>query len=184
MEIKSHNQIPDVKILRPKKIGDSRGFFSEIFRRDLLLKNGIEINFVQDNQSLSSEAFTLRGLHFQSPPYAQDKLVRVINGSIIDIAVDIRKNSPTYGEYISVKLSSEELTQILVPAGFAHGFITLESNTEILYKVSNYYSKDHDHGILWSDSKLNIDWQVQEEKVILSEKDQNQPTFDKASKYF
>lgn len=170
-------EIPDIKVIQTKKFGDDRGYFSETYNKNLLEENGIIIDFIQDNQSLSVEKNVLRGLHFQSPPFAQDKLVRCLSGSILDVAVDIRKNSPTFGKYIKKIISSENFEQILVPIGFAHGFVTLEPNTLVMYKVSNYYSAENDHGIIWNDSDINIDWGVDEESVILSEKDLKQPAF-------
>ncbi len=125
--------IPGVKVLIPKKHGDHRGFFSEVYNKRTLAAAGIDIDFVQDNHSLSAEKGTVRGLHFQVPPFAQDKLVRVVHGSVFDVAVDLRRGSPTYGKHVSVVLSAEEWNQILVPIGFAHGFMTLEPNTEVIY---------------------------------------------------
>lgn len=169
-------QIPEVKILKPKKIGDHRGFFSETYNKKALFEAGIDLNFVQDNHSLSAEVGTIRGLHFQSPPFAQDKLVRVVRGAILDVAVDIRVGSPTYGKYACAVITSEEWSQILVPIGFAHGFMTLKPDTEVIYKVTNYYASDHDHGLLWSDPDLGIDWPLDEIEPILSDKDKEQPT--------
>ena len=128
--------IPDIKLVQPKRHGDHRGFFSETYNFEALVKHGININFVQDNQSLSEKSGTLRGLHFQSPPFAQDKLVRVIQGKILDVAVDIRRGSPTFGQHVAEIISATEWNQILVPKGFAHGFLTLEKSTEVIYKVS------------------------------------------------
>jgi len=176
--------IPDVKIIRPKKFGDHRGFFSETFNKRDFAEHGIDIDFVQDNHSLSEKRGTLRGLHFQSPPYAQDKLVRVIRGSILDVAVDLRKGSPTYGKHVSAVISAEEWNQILVPIGFAHGILTLEPGTELLYKVSNYYAPDHDKGLCWNDPALGIDWGISENEVILSEKDSKQPMFSDLEPFF
>jgi len=184
MEVCTLKKFKEVKVLTPTRFEDNRGFFSEIYNKEKFFDLGIDLDFVQDNQSLSTEIYTLRGLHFQSPPFAQDKLVRVLNGSILDVAVDIRKNSPTYGDYISVELSSEKFNQILVPKGFAHAILTLEKNTEIIYKVTNYYSKENDHGIAWNDKELNIDWGISEDKVIVSEKDNNQPKFNSLEDYF
>lgn len=168
-------EIPEVKLITPKKFGDHRGFFSEVYNKEALRAAGIDIDFVQDNHSLSAEVGTLRGLHFQSPPFAQDKLVRVVRGAILDVAVDLRKDSPTFGKHVSAELSAESWTQILVPVGFAHGFVTLEPDTEVIYKVSAPYAPDHDHGILWNDPDLGIDWPVSEESVVLSDKDRKQP---------
>ena len=168
--------IADVKVLTPKKHGDHRGFFSEVYNRRALAEAGIEIEFVQDNHSLSAEKGTVRGLHFQAPPFAQDKLVRVVRGSVFDVAIDLRKGSATYGEHVSVVLSAEAWNQLLVPVGFAHGFMTLEADTEVVYKVSDYYAPDHDHGLLWNDPALGIRWPIAEEEAILSDKDRVQPT--------
>ena len=138
-------------------------------------KMGVDISFVQDNHSLSGAAYTLRGLHYQAPPFAQDKLVRVIRGAVLDVAVDIRRGSPTFGKHVAEIISAKEWNQILVPKGFAHGFITLEPNTEVLYKVSNYYAPKFDFGIKWNDPKLGIEWGAEVANVTLSEKDQRQP---------
>ncbi len=151
-----HLKIPDVKVLTPKKNGDHRGFFSEVYNRKTLAEAGIDITFVQDNHAFSAEKGVVRGLHFQIPPFAQDKLVRVVRGSVFDVAVDLRRGSPTYGQHVSVVLSAEAWNQILVPIGFAHGLMTLEPDTEVLYKVSNYYSAEHDKGLLWNDPALGI----------------------------
>lgn len=169
--------IPDIKIIETKKFGDNRGYFSETFNLQALHDKGINLNFIQDNQSLSVDKNVIRGLHFQSPPYAQDKLLRCLTGSIMDVAVDIRKDSPTYGKHITKLISAENFEQILVPIGFAHGFVTLEENTTVLYKVSNYYSASNDHGIYWNDSDLEIDWGINENNAILSEKDKTQQSF-------
>ena len=169
--------IPDVKIIRPKKFGDHRGFFSETYNKKALSENGIDLDFVQDNHSLSTEKGVIRGLHYQTPPYAQDKLVRVIRGSILDVAVDIRKDSPTYGKHVKAIISADNWDQILVPIGFAHGFCTLEPNTEVIYKVTNYYSPENDAGIYWNDEELGIEWPIPEEQAILSDKDKRQPKF-------
>ena len=174
MDIESLN-IPAVKVLMPKKYGDRRGFFSEVYNKKTLLEFGIDIDFVQDNHSLSADKGTMRGLHFQTPPFAQGKLVRVVRGAVFDVAVDLRRNSPTYGEHVSVVLSADALNQVLVPIGFAHGFMTLEPDTEVVYKVSDYYAPEHDKGILWNDPALGIVWPEPEATVILSEKDRGQP---------
>ena len=168
-------EISDVKILAPKKFGDHRGFFSETYNRRSLADAGIDIEFVQDNHSLSGQVGIIRGLHYQSPPFAQTKLVRVVRGSILDVAVDIRRGSPTYGKFVSAEISAEAWNQILVPAGFAHGFCTLKPDTEVIYKVDNYYAPDHDFGVLWNDPDLGIEWPVSEADVELSDKDRIQP---------
>ncbi|MEL6209765.1 MAG: dTDP-4-dehydrorhamnose 3,5-epimerase, partial [Pseudomonadota bacterium] len=149
--------IPEVRVIRPRKFGDHRGFFSETYNRRAFAEAGIDLDFVQDNHSLSGEVGTIRGLHYQSPPFAQDKLVRVVRGAILDVAVDIRRGSPTFGQHVAAKITAEDWNQILVPVGFAHGFVTLEPGTEVIYKVTNYYAPDCDHGILWNDPALAID---------------------------
>lgn len=168
-------EIPEVKILVPKRFGDSRGWFSETWNRHTLAAAGIELEFVQDNHSLSVLAGTIRGLHFQTPPFAQDKLVRVLRGAILDVAVDLRRASPTYGRHVGVRLDAAEGLQLLVPAGFAHGFVTTEPDTEVFYKVTHHYSPEHDRGILWNDPDLGIDWGMDPERVLLSDKDRRQP---------
>jgi dTDP-4-dehydrorhamnose 3,5-epimerase len=167
--------IPDVKLIRPKKFGDHRGFFSETYSRQAFAAAGFDYEFVQDNHSLSSEVGTVRGLHFQLPPFAQDKLVRVVRGAILDVAVDIRKDSPTYGRHVHAVISAAEWNQILIPTGFAHGFCTLEPDTEVIYKVTNFYSPEHDRGLLWNDPDLGIDWPVTAEQARLSDKDRVHP---------
>jgi dTDP-4-dehydrorhamnose 3,5-epimerase len=176
--------IPDVRIIRARKFGDHRGFFSETWNRRSFAEAGIDIDFVQDNHSLSAEIGTLRGLHFQGPPFAQDKLVRVVKGRILDVAVDLRKSSPTFGKWVAAELSAEGWQQILVPIGFAHGFCTLEADTEVIYKVSNYYAPQADFGVLWNDPDLGIDWPVSADKVVLSDKDKVQPRFSELKQLF
>ena len=168
-------EIDGLILIEPKRFGDHRGFFSETFHAERLAELGFATPFVQDNHSLSAEPDTVRGLHFQSPPFAQDKLVRVVRGAILDVAVDIRRGSPTFGDHVAVELSAENWRQLLVPAGFAHGFVTLASDTEVIYKVTAYYAPDHDHGILWSDPDLGIDWGIGPEAARLSDKDSRQP---------
>ena len=168
-------EIPDVRLLTPRKFGDNRGFFSETYNLLAFRKAGIDLTFVQDNHVFSAKKWTVRGLHFQSPPYAQDKLLRVVRGSVLDVTVDIRRGSPTYGRHVSTVLSGEAWNQILVPIGFAHAFLTLEPNTEVIYKVTNYYTPKQDHGLLWNDPQLGIDWLVPEDQVELSEKDRARP---------
>lgn len=167
--------IPDVIIIEPKVHGDSRGYFVETFRADKLEEFlGYKINFCQDNESKSSRG-VLRGLHYQLHPAAQTKLVRVIQGSVLDVAVDIRKDSPTFGHHVSVELSSENKKQLLVPRGFAHGFVVLEDDTIFAYKVDNYYSPENDRGIAFNDPSLNIDWILNHDELNLSPKDTKQP---------
>jgi len=167
--------IPDVVIIEPKVHGDERGYFVETFRADKLEEFlGYKINFCQDNESKSSRG-VLRGLHYQLAPAAQTKLVRVISGRVLDVAVDIRKGSPTFGKHVAVELTSENKRQLLVPRGFAHGFVVLEDDTVFAYKVDNYYSPENDRGILFSDDALGIDWQVAHDELNLSAKDKVQP---------
>src|ERR1044071_2488336 len=163
--------IAEVKEIRPVRHHDPRGFFSEIFRESVLREHGIDVPFVQENHSLSVERGVVRGLHFQAPPAGQAKLVRVAAGSILDVAVDIRRGSPTYGRHVAVVLSAAEGNQLFVPEGFAHGFCTLEPNTEVVYKVSRYYSAAHDAGMMWNDPALGIAWPVTAEQALLSDKD-------------
>lgn len=177
-------ELPDVKVIVPKRIKDARGFFSETYSRRALADAGIDIEFVQDNQSLSVERGVVRGLHYQLPPMAQHKLVRVVRGAILDVAVDIRRGSPTFGRHVAVRISAEEWNQILVPIGFAHGFVTLEPNTEVIYKVSNYYSPTHDRGIRWDDPDLRIGWGIDPQSAILSERDRKHPALRDASDLF
>ena len=177
-------EIPDVKILVPKKFGDHRGFFSETFNRKTLRDLGIDAEFVQDNQSLSVEKGVVRGLHYQLPPAAQDKLVRVTRGAILDVAVDIRRGSPTFGRHVSAIISAENWRQIFVPRGFAHGFATLEANTEVIYKVTDYYSPKDERGIRWDDPQLAIDWGITPDRAILSERDTKHPLFSAAIDLF
>lgn len=167
--------IPDVIIIEPKVHGDSRGYFVETFVSNKLEEFlGYQINFCQDNESKSSKG-VLRGLHYQLPPHAQTKLVRVISGRVLDVAVDIRKNSPTFGKYVAVELSGENKKQLLIPRGFAHGFVVLEDDTVFAYKVDNYYSPECDRGIAFDDKNLNIDWILNHNELNLSAKDIKQP---------
>ncbi|SOD98806.1 dTDP-4-dehydrorhamnose 3,5-epimerase [Caenispirillum bisanense] len=167
--------IPDVKIIETDRFGDHRGFFSETYSRAAFRDLGIDLDFVQDNHSLSGQQGTVRGLHFQTPPYAQDKLVRVTRGAILDVAVDIRRGSPTFGRWVSAEITAENWRQILVPAGFAHGFATLAPDTEVQYKVTAPYAPDHDKGLLWNDPAIGIDWRVAPGDAVLSEKDTRHP---------
>lgn len=168
-------EIPDVKRVVPKRHGDERGWFSETYRADLLAQAGITDAFLQDNQSFSLEKGTLRGLHFQTHPAGQSKLVRVLAGSILDVAVDIRRGSATYGRHVAVRLDAEGGEQLYLPVGFAHGFCTLEPNTMIAYKVTAYYSRENDRGVLWNDPALGIAWPVSADAAVLSEKDKVAP---------
>ena len=176
--------IPDVVIIEPKVHGDTRGYFVETFVSNKLEEFlGYQINFCQDNESKSSKG-VLRGLHYQLPPYAQTKLVRVIHGRVLDVAVDIRKNSPTFGKYVAVELSGENKKQLLIPRGFAHGFVVLEDDTIFAYKVDNYYSPECDRGIAFDDKNLNIDWILKKEELNLSAKDTKQPNLNETNDLF
>lgn len=169
-------KLQDVKIIEPKVFGDHRGFFTESYSEADFKEAGLVFNFVQDNHSLSVEAGVLRGLHFQKGQAAQTKLIRVVSGAVLDVIVDIRKGSPTYGQWESYILSEFNQRQLLVPKGFAHGFTTLTPNVNFMYKCDNYYNFEADAGIAFNDPELAIDWSMDLEKVILSEKDQKHPT--------
>ena len=176
--------IPDVVIIEPKVHGDTRGYFVETFVSNKLEEFlGYQINFCQDNESKSSKG-VLRGLHYQLPPHAQTKLVRVIHGRVLDVAVDIRKNSPTFGKYVAVELSGENKKQLLIPRGFAHGFVVLEDDTVFAYKVDNYYSPECDRGIAFDDKNLNIDWILNHDELNLSAKDTKQPKLNETNDLF
>lgn len=166
-------KIEDVILVKPQIFGDNRGFFTETYKKSDFIKNGITVDFVQDNHSKSSK-HVLRGLHYQVKPYAQAKLVRCIKGKIIDIAVDLRKNSKTFKNYVKVELSEDNKHMLFIPDGFAHGFVVLSDEAELLYKTSQEYSPNHDRGVFWADEELNINWEIDFEP-ILSEKDKNQP---------
>lgn len=168
--------IPEVKLLRMQRHRDERGFFSEIYSRRALEEVGIDCDFVQDNHSFSGPYGVIRGLHFQLPPFAQDKLVRVVRGAIFDVAVDLRHASPTYGQHVAQIIRADDWMQMFIPIGFAHGFCTIEPETEVLYKVNAYYSPAHDRGLRWSDPRLGISWPVDPAKAILSDKDRRHPT--------
>ncbi len=177
-------EIEDVIIIEPIVHGDERGYFVETFREDKLEEFlGYKINFCQDNESKSSKG-VLRGLHYQLAPAAQTKLVRVIQGSVLDVAVDIRKGSPTFGKHVAVKLSGENKKQMLVPRGFAHAFVVLEDNTTFAYKVDNYYSPENDRGIAFDDKDLGIDWILNTDELNLSAKDKTQPRLCEATDIF
>ena len=171
-----NTDIPDVKIISPKVFGDSRGYFFESWNSEQYAANGIDCNWVQDNESSSSYG-VLRGLHYQLPPYTQAKLVRVIYGKVLDVAVDIRKNSPTFGKYAAVELSAENKYQLFVPRGFAHGFVVLSDEAVCAYKCDNTYMPSHERGIAFNDPAIGIDWKVGLDKYILSEKDSRNPLF-------
>jgi dTDP-4-dehydrorhamnose 3,5-epimerase len=167
--------IPEVKLIKPKIFRDERGFFSETYNRRAFADLGIDAEFVQDNHSLSRETGVVRGLHFQTPPRAQDKLVRVVRGAIFDVAVDIRRGSPTYGRHVSAVLSANNWCQLWVPKGFAHGFCTLEPDTEVVYKVTDLYAPECDKGIAWDDPALGIEWPVAARAAVVSDKDRRHP---------
>jgi len=159
----------------PRRSTDSRGFFSETYSARAFAKVGVDLDFVQDNHSYSKTAGVLRGLHYQLQPFAQDKLVRVTRGAILDVVVDIRRSSPTFGKWLSLELSAEKWNQVLVPVGFAHGFVTLLPDTEVLYKVTQPYSQAHERSIRFDDPAIGIDWRTAPEKIILSDKDRAAP---------
>jgi len=176
--------IPAVKIIRPAKYSDQRGFFSEIYNKRKLAEAGVELEFVQDNHSLSVSKGVVRGLHYQIPPFAQDKLIRVLRGSVLDVAVDLRRGSPTFRQHVSVHLSADNWTQVFIPRGFAHGYATLEPNTEVFYKVSNYYSPESERGLFWADPELGIPWPVSPVEAIVSERDKRFPLFQELRDLF
>ena len=177
-------KISEVVLIKPTIHVDSRGYFTETFRKDLLEEViGYQVNFIQDNESRSAKG-VLRGLHYQLQPYTQAKLVRVIEGSVLDVAVDIRRNSPTFGHHISVELSSENKHQLFVPHGFAHGFVVISDNATFTYKVDNFYSPEHERGIAYDDAKLGIDWQLPTKEVIISGKDAINPNLSNAIDVF
>jgi dTDP-4-dehydrorhamnose 3,5-epimerase len=169
--------IPDVKLITPRRVGDQRGFFSETFNRHRFAEAGLVADFVQDNHSLSRPRGTVRGLHFQRPPFAQAKLVRVLRGAVFDVVLDIRPGSPTYGHHVAVELSAAAGAQLLIPEGFAHGFCTTEPDTEVFYKVSRDYAPAHEGGILWNDPGLRIAWPIEAAQAVLSDRDRKWPTF-------
>ncbi len=183
MEAKSL-AIPGPLLLTPRKFGDVRGFFSEVYNEQKFSSILGGVRFVQDNHSMSTARGTVRGLHFQTAPKAQGKLVRVVRGAIVDVAVDIRRPSSTYGKHVSVELSAENWAQLWIPVGFAHGFCTLEPDTEIIYKVTDYYSPADDKGIAWNDPDIGIEWPVEAADAVLSDKDQRQPRFAGLPDYF
>lgn len=169
----SGTKLKEVLIIEPKVYGDNRGWFTESWSKYEFEKKGLVLDFVQDNHSFSEKAGTLRGLHFQIEPKAQTKLVRCTRGAILDVAVDVRKGSPTYGQWVSVELSEENKKQLLIPRGFAHGFVTLSDNTEVQYKADEYYSPEHDAGFAWNDPFVSVDWKTF--NPILSDKDKTAP---------
>ncbi|UXC89777.1 dTDP-4-dehydrorhamnose 3,5-epimerase [Sphingobium sp. RSMS] len=183
MQIQRFN-IPDVVHFEPRKFGDHRGYFSEIFRQDWFIENIGQYDLVQENQSLSATAGTVRGLHFQTAPFVQGKLVRCLSGALIDTIVDIRHGSPTFGQWMSVELTAERGNQLWVPPGFAHGFCTLRSDTILCYKVTAYYSAENDEGLAWDDPAIGIDWPTIADPHLLSAKDKAQPKLAELPAYF
>ena len=175
-------KLKDVKIIESDVFGDHRGFFTESYSEEKYKKPGIDFNFVQDNHSLSVEAGIVRGLHFQRGNAAQTKLIRVVTGAVLDVIVDMRKGSPTYGQWESFILSEHNRRQLLVPRGFAHGFATLTPNVNFMYKCDNYYNAEVDAGIAFNDKNLGLDWQIDLLKAIISEKDKKLPTFKEFEK--
>lgn len=171
----SATTLPGLLLIQPRRFSDSRGYFSETWNRRTLADHGIDLDFVQDNHSLSHAAGTIRGLHYQSPPHAQAKLVRCGRGSLLDVAVDIRRGSPAYGNWFSAELSAENGTQLLIPEGFLHGFVTLERDTEIVYKCTDYYAPECDGAIRFDDPDIGIDWGIDPNLAILSDKDAAAP---------
>ncbi|MBB3900504.1 dTDP-4-dehydrorhamnose 3,5-epimerase [Roseococcus suduntuyensis] len=176
--------IPEVLLIEPSRFGDARGFFSEVWKKSALSAAGLAVEFVQDNHSFSRDVGVLRGLHFQRPPHAQGKLVRVVRGRILDVVVDIREGSPTYGQHVTAEISAANWRQIWVPRGFAHGLITLEPDTEVLYKVDGEYNAEADGGIAWNDPALGIEWPLPVESPTLSAKDANAPRLAEAGVIF
>lgn len=170
--------------IRPPSRGDDRGFFSEVWREDQMSEAGIDVHFVQDNHSYSRARGVLRGLHFQLPPAAQDKLVRVTRGSVFDVAVDIRRGSPTFGSWAGLVLSARDWNQLFVPKGFAHGFVTLEKDCEVAYKVSAFYAPDLDRTVRFDDPSIGIEWPIDAQSLILSERDRHAPLLTEAGPLF
>ena len=176
--------IPDIILIEPTLHGDDRGYFSETFRQDLFNEAiGRDINFIQDNESKSSKG-VLRGLHYQVPPFSQSKLLKVVEGTVLDVAVDIRKSSPTFGQHLAIELSADNKYQLFVPKGFAHGFIVLSDAATFTYKVDSYHAPEHERGLAFNDQNLKINWQLKPEFFKLSSKDLNHPNFTNAQDFF
>ena len=176
--------IPDIKIIRTDRLSDARGYFCETFRRSAFAEKGILHDFVQDNQSSSERVGTVRGLHFQRTPFAQAKLIRVLNGAILDVVVDLRRSSLSFGKHIAVELDSESGEQLFVPKGFAHGFCTLQPRTVVFYKVDQVYAPSHDGGLYWADPALAIRWPATASEALMSPKDRTLPTLDQLASVF
>ena len=176
--------IPDVKVIRPDRFSDVRGYFCETFQRSAFAEKGILHDFVQDNQSSSDRGGTIRGLHFQRPPFAQAKLIRVLSGAILDVVVDLRRSSSTFGKHVAVTLDSDAGEQLFVPKGFAHGFCTLQPKTVVFYKVDQVYAPSHDGGVYWADPALEIEWPVTAADAQVSAKDKSLPKFDQLNPVF
>ena len=183
MEIRKF-KIPDLALIVPMRFDDLRGYFSEIWSDRLFREKVANVTFVQDNLSKSAKKGTVRGLHFQKAPFAQGKLVHVVTGAIFDVAVDIRKGSPTYRRHVAITLDSKEAAQLWVPPGFLHGFCTLEDDTVVLYKATSYYSASHDAGVLWNDPDLDIGWPVEAGSAVLSDKDRCHPCLGDLPNFF
>jgi dTDP-4-dehydrorhamnose 3,5-epimerase len=176
--------IDGVLLITPTKRVDPRGFFSEVFRKDAFAAAGVDAEFVQDNQVFSAHRGVLRGMHFQAPPHAQGKLVRCIRGVILDVAVDIRQGSPTFGRHVAVELSASNFAQLWVPPGFAHGYLTLETNCEVIYKVTDYWAPDCEKGLAWNDPEVAIDWGMPEYELTLADKDRGNPCLNQLEPIF
>jgi len=177
-------RVPDLILVTPPRFGDSRGFFSEVFNAARFAEAGIDMPFVQDNQSLSQERGVIRGLHCQIAPHPQGKLVRCVKGAIWDVAVDARRGSPTFGQWAAAELSAENWAQLWVPPGFLHGFCTLQPATEVIYKVTDVYDRPSERGVVWNDPDLALPWPVQEAEAVLSEKDRVLPRWAEAPALF
>ena len=176
--------IPEIKLIIPRVFDDLRGFLLETYHRSRLHESNVDIDFVQDNHSFSAQSGTVRGLHFQIPPVAQAKLVYVVHGAILDVAVDIRIGSPTFGKHVTAVLDEENHHQLFIPCGFAHGFATLKPETHVYYKLSTPFALDHAHGLRWNDPELEIDWKIDPTAAILSEQDRQHPALSEIPEYF
>jgi dTDP-4-dehydrorhamnose 3,5-epimerase len=176
--------IPAVKLLSARKFADARGFVSEVYKRDALEAAGLFLDFVQENHLFSARVGTVRGLHFQVPPFTQDKLVRAVRGRILDVAVDLRRSSPTFGRHVAVELSAEDVRQLFIPKGFAHGLCTLEPDTAVVYKATHYYSRECQRGLLWHDPDLGIEWPVNESTACTSDADKAYPRLRELPVFF